>query len=195
MCSLSSNFRASLVAQMVKNLPKIQETQVQFLGWEDLLEKGIATYSSIHAWIIPMARGTWQATKELHTAEQPHIHFFQPQDLCQGCFSILESLPPTPICIANSVILCAFQDCFSHVQLFATPQTIARQASLSMRFSKQEYWSELTFPTPGDLPNPGIEPRSLMIPCISRQILYHQCHLRSPRPPLAQPKLHFYRNG
>ena len=38
-----------------------------------------------------------------------------------------------------------------------TPWTIARQASLSMGFSKQEYWSGLPFPSPGDLPNPGIE--------------------------------------
>ena len=45
--------RASLVAQMVKNLPAIQETQVQFLGWEYPLEKEMATQSSILAWRIP----------------------------------------------------------------------------------------------------------------------------------------------
>ena len=44
---------ASLVAQMVKNLPAVQETWVQFLGWEDLLEKEMATHSSILAWKIP----------------------------------------------------------------------------------------------------------------------------------------------
>ena len=42
----------------------------------------------------------------------------------------------------------------------ATPYTIACQAPLSMRFSRQEYWSGLSFPSPGDLPDPGIEPRS-----------------------------------
>ena len=41
-----------------------------------------------------------------------------------------------------------------------TPWTVARQAPLSMGFSKQEYWSGLPFPSPGDLPDPGIEPRS-----------------------------------
>ena len=41
-----------------------------------------------------------------------------------------------------------------------TPWAIARQASLSMGFSRQEYWSGLPFPSPGDLPNPGIEPVS-----------------------------------
>ena len=44
---------ASLVPQMVKNLPTVQETWVQFLGWEDPLEKGMATHSSILAWRIP----------------------------------------------------------------------------------------------------------------------------------------------
>ena len=46
---------------------------------------------------------------------------------------------------------------FSHVQLCATPWTIARQAPLSMKFSRQEYWSGLPCPSPGDLPDPGIE--------------------------------------
>ena len=48
----------------------------------------------------------------------------------------------------------------SHVRLFATPRTVAHQAPLSMGFSRQEYWSGLPFPSPGDLPDPGIEPRS-----------------------------------
>ena len=48
----------------------------------------------------------------------------------------------------------------SHVRLFAAPWTVAHQASTSMGFSRQEYWSGLPFPSPGDLPDPGIEPRS-----------------------------------
>ena len=50
--------------------------------------------------------------------------------------------------------------CFSRVQLLVTPWTVARQAPLSMGFSRQEYWSELPFPSSGDLPDPGIEPAS-----------------------------------
>ena len=46
----------------------------------------------------------------------------------------------------------------SRVQLFATPWTVAGQAPLSMKFSQQEYWSVLPFSSPGDLPDPGIEP-------------------------------------
>ena len=48
----------------------------------------------------------------------------------------------------------------SRVQLFATPWTIAHQASQSMGFSRQGYWSGLPFPSPAALPNPGIEPGS-----------------------------------
>ena len=48
----------------------------------------------------------------------------------------------------------------SRVRLFATPWTVAHQAPPSMGFSMQEYWNGLPFPSPGDLPNPGITPRS-----------------------------------
>ena len=48
----------------------------------------------------------------------------------------------------------------SHVQLFLTPWTIACQAPLSMKFSGQEYWSGLPFPSPRELPHPETEPRS-----------------------------------
>ena len=48
----------------------------------------------------------------------------------------------------------------SHVQLFRTPQTVAYQASPSMGFFRQEYYSGLPFPSPKDVPHPGIEPRS-----------------------------------
>ena len=48
----------------------------------------------------------------------------------------------------------------SHVRLFATPWTVACQAPPSMGFSRQEYWSGSPFSSPGDLPDPGIEPRS-----------------------------------
>ena len=54
--------RASLVAQLVKNLPAMLETWVRSLGWEDPLEKEMATHSSILAWRIPMDRRAWWAT-------------------------------------------------------------------------------------------------------------------------------------
>ena len=53
---------ASLVAQLVKNLSVVQETLLQCLGWEDSLEEGMATHSSILAWRLPMDRRAWRAT-------------------------------------------------------------------------------------------------------------------------------------
>ena len=49
---------------------------------------------------------------------------------------------------------------FSHVQIFVTPWAVACQDSLSMGFYSQEHWSDLPFSSPGDLPKPGIKPRS-----------------------------------
>ena len=94
MCLLLAtvDVRASLMAQMVKNLPAVQETQVQSLDAEDLLEKEMAAHSSILAWRI-----SW------------------------------------------------------------TEEPVRLQ---SMEFSRQEYWSWLPCPFPGDLPDPGIKPRS-----------------------------------
>ena len=64
------------------------------------------------------------------------------------------SLTNVTLCICG---VCAVLSCFSCVRLFVTPWTVARQAPLSMGFSRQEYWSELPGPPPGDLPNPGIK--------------------------------------
>ena len=54
--------RASLVAQTVKNLPAMRETQIRSLGWKDPLEESMATHSNNLAWRIPMDREAWQAT-------------------------------------------------------------------------------------------------------------------------------------
>ena len=93
------------VFQMVKNLPAMQETQVQSLGRKIL-------------W-----RREWQPLQN----------------------SCLEKVKVQSL---------------SRVRLFATPWTVAYQAFLSMGFSRQEYWSGLPFPSPGNLPDPGIEPGS-----------------------------------
>ena len=57
--SRMASLEASLVAQIVKNLPAMRETWVQSLGWEDPLEEGMAIPSNILAWRIPMDRGVW----------------------------------------------------------------------------------------------------------------------------------------
>ena len=67
---------------------------------------------------------------------------------------------------------------FSHVQLFVTLLAVACQAPLSMGFSRQEYWSGLPFPPPGDLSDPGIEPESPALQVGDSDLLLS--HLRSP---------------
>ena len=72
----------------------------------------------------------------------------------------------SPHCLWYSLSVCVLS-CVLH---FAIPWTVARCAPLSMEFSRQEYWSRLPFPTLGDLPDPGIKPRSS---ALAGRILYH----------------------
>ena len=70
--------------------------------------------------------------------------------------------PDTCVCVLSL---------FSHVRLFGIPWTEARQAPLSMEFSRQEYWSGLPCPPAGDLPDPGIKPRSPTSPALAGRFL------------------------
>ena len=63
--------------------------------------------------------------------------------------------------------LCLHAKLLSRVRLFVTLRTAAHQAPLSMGLSRQEYWSELPYPPPGDLPDPGIEPTYLKAPALA----------------------------
>ena len=93
------------------------------------------------------------------------IEFGQGESLC-GCVyvitKVIHASPLEPISLNSLVYSLPYVSVklLSRVRLFATPWTIAYQAPPSMGFSRQEYWSGLPFPSPGDLPNPGIEPRS-----------------------------------
>ena len=64
--------------------------------------------------------------------------------------------------LSHFYYVCCSLSCFSQVWLFATLWTVAHQAPLSMEFSRQEHWSGLPCPPPGDLPGPGMEPGSLL---------------------------------
>ena len=66
----------------------------------------------------------------------------------------------------NFIFVCMLS-CFSRVWLFVIPWTVARQAPLSMGFSGQEHWSGLPCPPPGDLPDPGVKPASLVSPALA----------------------------
>ena len=77
------------------------------------------------------------------------------------------SFKPT---VCNAVGYFIVVESFSPVQLCVTPGTLARQAPLSMGFPRQEYWSGLPHSSPGDLPDPGIEPTS---PALVGGFFYH----------------------
>ena len=70
------------------------------------------------------------------------------------------------LCVCVCVCVCTLRP-ISHVQLFATLWTVACQAPLLMEFSRQEHWSGLPCPPPGDLPDPGAEPASLTFPALA----------------------------
>ena len=84
-------------------------------------------------------------------------------------FQNTEIVTSGPIVYACACLL----SCFSHVQLFVTLWSVACQAPLSMGFSRQEHWSGLPFPSPGDLPDPGIEPVFLRSSALTVGFFYH----------------------
>ena len=90
-------------------------------------------------------------------SKKPHIH----KSSWLLLEIILKSSPLKPIliglCMCVHVCAHTHTHVLSCVQLFAIPWTVPYQAPLSMEFFKQEYWSRLPFPPPGDLPDPGIE--------------------------------------
>ena len=137
----TSRWQAFLIAQKVKNPPAMQETPVWSLGWEDPLEKEMAAHFSTLAWKIPWTEehvgySPW-GRKESDTTERLNR---TENKTTVWCFFKVKPL--------------------SCVWLFVTPWTVGYQTPPSMGFSRQECWSGLPFPSPGDLPNPGIEPRS-----------------------------------
>ena len=87
------------------------------------------------------------------------------QSACGNCvFPVLFGVGKSPC-----VLCCAYT--LSHGWLFVTPQTVVRQAPLSMGFSKQQHWNGLPLPSPWDLPDPGIEPVSLVSPALQADSL------------------------
>ena len=99
--------------------------------------------------IKPMSPALQVNSLPLHHRETP------------GCVFVRQKCMSTTVCMLSR---------FSRVQLFAVLWTVACQAPLSMGLPRQEYGSGLPFPSPGDLPHPGIE---LVSPAFGRQILYH----------------------
>ena len=95
----------------------------------------------------------------------------------------LSILPFLPVC-----------GCFRHVWLFVTPWTTAHQAPLSMGFSRQEYWSGLPCPPPGDFPGSGTEPGSLMSPASAGRFFTMSATWDAPFSSLPLPNKYFMFN-
>ena len=89
--------------------------------------------------------------------------------LYSSCMSLRDSVCVcVRVCVCVCVCVCVHVlSRFSHVHLFATLWAAARQGPQSMGFSRQEHWSGLPCPSPGDLTNPGIEPTSLTSPALA----------------------------
>ena len=149
----------SLVAQMVKNLPAVQETWIWSLGWEDPLEKRMATHSGILSWRTPW---TEEPDRLLSMGSQRVGYDWATNTFISLSPSLIgdylqckdeKSEPQKVKCFVEVLNL----NRFSCVWLCATLWTVAHQAPLSMGFSRQEYWSGLPCLPPGDLPDPGIQ--------------------------------------
>ena len=127
----------SLVAQTVENLPAMWETQVQSLVWEDPLEKGITTHSSILAWRIPWTEdslagyGPW-GHKESDMTERLTLHFSL--SLLQGIFPSQQSNPGLPRC--RWILYCLRHQGSSN----------DNQWKLKVKFSWSQYMKDYSFP-------------------------------------------------
>ena len=151
--------RTSLVAQMVKRLPTMWETWVWSVGWENPLEKEMATHSSILAWKIPwmeehgrLQSMGWQRVRYNWATSLTHTYIFR------FIYSTIKNTMWKSKCYLLSC-----------VWLLSTPWTAAYHAPPSMGFSRQEYWSG--FPLPG-LSRWALNPMiSILIEVRQRQML------------------------
>ena len=142
----------------------MQETRVQSLGQEDPLEEEMATHSSILAWEIPWTEkpGGVQTVGLQRVQHDLAIKQTTTKEM-------LQNLGNSYYCVKKLWCHQGHHQRYSlsRVRLFVTSGTAAHQALLSMEFPRQEYWSGLPFPSPGDLPGPGIEPTSLASPALA----------------------------
>ena len=115
---------------------------------------------------LPGASGQSQTVRDPHSCISVQA---EPSNAC--CALLPLTVISFPLCVCVCVCVCVYaRVCalsVSHVPLFVTPCTAAKQAPLSLGFPKQEYWSGLPFPPPGNLLNPGIKPTSLAPPALA----------------------------
>ena len=139
----------------------------------------VSPLNSFHLWPCLTVEALPLSTSPLHLnfssllAFSDNTLFWFP---CLSAFSSHANLfsvyPLNDDLLSGSFLSCCLLSCFSCVWLFVTPWTAAHQVPLSMRFSRQEYWSVLPYPPPGDLPNPGVEPLSLTSPALAVKFFF-----------------------
>ena len=110
----------------------------------------------------PLSQWCYLTTHHLPTPSPLALILSQHQGLFQwvGSFHQVAKVLEFQLQSFQCMLGCVVLSHFSHVQPFATPWSVACQAPLSIGLSRQEYWSGLLCPSPGDLPNPDIKPRS-----------------------------------
>ena len=123
------------------------------MGWRGRWEGGSGWVTHVYPWLI-------------------HVNVWQkPLQYCKVISLQLIKINEKTTTTTRKLLYYGYQSglaqSFSRVQLFATMRTVARQAPLSMGFSRQEYWSGVPFPPQGDLPDPGIGPESLASPALA----------------------------
>ena len=175
-------------------MEEMKEMWVQSLGQEDPLEKEMATHSSILAWKIhgqgnlltfvintpshPILVGISRQCRPTTMGGIPHsllqcdfvwkaLAMLSALKLLQNSGWGISAGPHSSTSMLLTSLCAWVLSHFSSIQLSGAPWTIAWQAPLSMRFSRQEYWSGLPFPSPRDLPHSGIKPVSLMSPALA----------------------------
>ena len=109
--------------------------------------------SGVQASLSPSVRPTGPLTSQRDLSSQCGTQDWGVQHVARTT-----PLPERIFAHVISLLLCVFSSLCSRVRVFATPWTVAYQDPESIGFSRQEYWSGLQFPSPGDLPNPGIKP-------------------------------------
>ena len=106
--------------------------------------------------------------RKWRTEEPDRLHSMGLQRVGHDCCTTTNSeILLSHFGVAYTGLLCMCAQSVRHVPLFVTPWTLACQAPLSMRFSRQECWSGLPSPSPQDLPDPRIEPMSFMSPALA----------------------------
>ena len=138
------------------------------LSWEDSLEGDMATHCNILAWRIPWpeepgrlqlirlhrVRDDWSNLAYTYPPTTNNLQDSQEYSMGERIVSSINDVGKLDACVLS---------CFSCVWLFVILWTIVCLAPLSTGFSRQEYWSGLTWPPPGYLPSPGIKPASLSL--------------------------------